>query len=113
MDINKLLKNNPVNTSRGAPMGDPGYINDGQPLTGLNCQKLGMVDYCYGPDGVYWGGPGPSGHMYVVFNGPNDEYKEACGLLKYVRAHSRNDAIDKFNSQYPGYSFAVGKSRTP
>lgn len=107
-NINQLLKANPVNCAYGAPMGDPGYIKVDQPLNGLCCQRVRMVDHTYGPDGTYWGGPGPTGHIYAVFNAGNDEWQPACGLLKYFRAHGRSDAIRQFLARHPGYSFIVG-----
>ena len=107
-DINQLLKSNPVNCSRGSPMGDGGYINEDQPMTGLCCQRVRMVDRAYGPDGTYWGSPGPTGHIYAVFNDGNDKWKPACGLLKYFRAHGRSDAIRQFLESHPGYSFKRG-----
>ena len=54
-NINKILRSNLKNMTRGAPMGDSGYINDDQPLTGLLCQRVNMVDGDYTPDGTYWG----------------------------------------------------------
>lgn len=106
MNINKLLRENRRNRSRGALMGDCGFISTDQPLTGLCCQRLEMIDGCYGPDATYWGaGSREHGWMYVIFNAGNDVWKPACGLLKYYRAQSRSDAIKQFNQEYPGYTF--------
>ena len=106
-DINQLLKVSPVNCLRGAPMGDPGYINDGQPMIGLCCRRVRFIDGDYGPDGTYWGAS-KTGHIYAVFNAGNDKWKPACGLLKYFRATSRTDAMRQFMVKYPGYSFIRG-----
>ena len=106
--INTLLANNRRNSAYGAPRGDRGYINEDQPLTGLRCERLRMVDGDYGPDGTYWGYSPSNGYMYVVFNGATPEFKTACGLLKYYRAKSRADAIAQFNDDSEGYTFARG-----
>ena len=107
-NINTLLNANRRNMSRGAPMGDRGYINEEQPLTGLLCQRVRMVDGDYGPDGTYWGNSPTNGQVYAVFNGPNAEFKPACGLLKYYRAHTRADAISQFSEEHEGYKFSRG-----
>lgn len=106
-NINQLLRANPASCSRGAPMGDSGFIKPDQPLTGLLCQRITLVDGDYGPDGTYWGYV-PREHMYAVFNGANAEYKPARGLLKFYRATSRHGAIAQFHAQYPEYNFARG-----
>ena len=102
--INTLLRASRVNCSRGAPMGDSGYINDDQPMHGLCCQRVRLIDGDYGPDGTYWG-YSHTGDIYAVFNGANDEWQPARGLLKLYRAKSRAEAVSKFLAQHPGYSF--------
>jgi hypothetical protein len=107
MTITSILRANRRNSAYGAPMGDSGYINYDQPESGLRCQRLDMVDGDYGPDGTYWGcGSYNSGHMYVIFNGANPEFKTACGLLKYYRAKNRDSAIALFLEDYPEFSFS-------
>lgn len=101
MNINQLLRATPRKCTYGAPMGHAGYINPDQPLTGLRCQRITLVDGDYGPDGTYWGYM-PRDHMYAVFDGP------ALTTLKFYRATSRNDAIAQFHDQYPEYNFVRG-----
>ena len=67
--INTILNRQRVNCSRGAPMGDCGFIHDEQPFTRMRCERLRMVDGDYGPDGTYWGYSPSHGRMYVIFNG--------------------------------------------
>lgn len=55
MNINRFLRQYPRNCSRGAPMGDSGYVNPDQPHNGLLCQRITLVNGDYGPDGTYWG----------------------------------------------------------
>ena len=107
-NINTLLRANRRNSARGAPMGDRGYINDCQQPDGLLCQRIYLVDGDYGPDGTYWGNSPKHGNIYAVFNGQNSEFKPACGLLKYYRAHSREEAIYQFNAEFPGFTFSRG-----
>lgn len=109
MNINTLLKQNPRSMARGAPMGDTGFINPDALRDTLCCQVLQIVDGAYGPDGTYWGCPSNEhGRMYVIFNATDDEYKMACGVLKYYRAKSRADAIAQFNDEWPGFAFKRG-----
>jgi len=87
-------------------MGDPGFIKPDAMRDGLRCQALRMEDGAYGPDGTYWGGPSREhGHMYVIFNATDEEYKMARGVLKYYRAKSRAEAISQFNDEWPGFTF--------
>lgn len=106
--INTILNRQRVNCSRGAPMGDCGFIHDEQPFTRMRCERLRMVDGDYGPDGTYWGYSPSHGRMYVIFNGENEKFEPAGGLLKYYRAKNRADAIAQFQAEYPGYKFTRG-----
>jgi hypothetical protein len=81
--INKWLKDNPVNCSRGAPMGAASVAVSDQPL---HLQELEMVDGAYDRSGTYWGAYSrEQGAMYCAFS----EDLETC---IYVRAHSRSHA---------------------
>lgn len=107
--INTVLAGSPRTSTRGAPMGDTGYAHSDNPERGMRCERLRMVDGDYGPDGTYWGcGSREHGHMYVCFNGANEEYKIGCGFLKYYRAKSRADAIAQCLVDYPEITFTRG-----
>ena len=104
--INTLLRQNPRNCAYGAPMGDHGYAHS---YDRMRCERLRMVDGDYGPDGTYWGsGSQQHGYMFVCFNGANEEYKMACGFLKYYRARSRSDAVAQCLDDYPEIKFTRG-----
>ena len=107
-DINAILRANPRNSAYGAPMGDSGFAHSDNPPNGILCQRVRMVDGDYSPDGTYWGCSPKHGQMYAVFNGANSEYKPACGLLKYYRAHSRAGAIAQFLADYPECKLSRG-----
>lgn len=106
--INSILRANPRNSASGAPMGDNGYISDDQPTSGLLCQRVNFMDGDYAPDGTYWGDSAKAGAIYAIFNNANSEFKPACGLLKYYRAHSRKYAIEQFKVDFPDYTFSRG-----
>lgn len=106
-DINAFLKAHKRNTSRGAPMGHPGYVKADCPTTGMRCQRLRMVDGAYATDGTYWGrGDSDVGYMYAIFNNKNEQYSMAEGVLMFYRAKTRKEAIHKFHESFPEYTFA-------
>jgi len=90
MNINKFLRDNPVNSSRGAPMGSRNVFEGGK----VYVQRLQMVDGDYGPDGTYWG----AGRLYV---GMSEE-----GTLIYVRAKNRAAALTAFREKFADIVFA-------
>ena len=62
MDINAKLKADPVNCSRGAPMGrrDWGLIEHKNRPMMMHLQRVSFVDGDYDLGGAYWGGGGES-----------------------------------------------------
>lgn len=97
--INTLLRQNRRNCAHGAPMGDHGYAHSDN---NMRCERLRMVDGCYGPDGTYWGsGSQQHGYMFVCFNNTQT-------FLKYYRAKSRSDAIAQCLDDYPEVKFTRG-----
>ena len=89
-------------------MGHIGWLHDDCPATGLRCQRLKMVDGSYSTDGTYWGAGNPKiGYMYAIFNGKNAEYEPAMGILQFVRAKTRKEAIEQWREEQPfQYEFA-------
>ena len=53
MNINSILRANPVSSARGAPMGASNTFDPEHPV--LHLQRVQMVDGDYSPDGTYWG----------------------------------------------------------
>lgn len=90
MNINTILKNDPVRCTYGAPMGARDQFG---PDSGrLYLQRVRMVDGCYGPDGTYWGAPTREhGAMWCGFN---------ASARIYVRARSRAEAIALILNDY-------------
>lgn len=107
-NINKILKADRRNCSRGAPLG-AADLREG-PLTNLRCQRVNMVDYDYGPDGTYWGASAKVGHTYCAFNDgrDGDPYAPAMGVRLYTRAFTYGEAKRKFKAKYPAIEFLRG-----
>lgn len=90
-DINSHLRANPVNSSRGAPMGARGKNDSEQ---SLYLQALDMVDGDYDRSGVYWGcRSAKHGGMYCAFS-------EDLETVIYVRARSRAEAKSLIEADY-------------
>ena len=100
LDINKILRANMRNTSRGAPMGAVDFIAYNVDLTPLHCQRVRLVDGDYGPDGTYWGASAQAGHVYCAFNA-GDEYTAAMDVRLYTRAHTAKQARENFRKDCP------------
>lgn len=99
-DINKLLRQDMRNMSRGAPMGDSDYIDeDWGGEKPLHVQRLRLVDGDYGVDGTYWGASEKAGHVYCAFN------TNAMRVRVYVRAFTRGQAMARLHAKYPGLTF--------
>jgi len=67
---------------------------------GLHLQRVRFVDYCYGPDGTYWGGPAD---MYCAFSSDG-----AQATRIYVRAKSRAAAKAAILADWPDVTFKRG-----
>lgn len=95
MNINKLLRNNPVSCKYGAPMGMHNeWADDDKPLY---LQRV----YLYGGyslDGTYWGNPN---NMYCAFS---PDFRTRI----FIRANSRRDAVAKLSAEYDGIKFKKG-----
>lgn len=87
-NINQILRDAPVNSNRGAPMGASSY-NDGTDK--LYLQRVYFVDGDYAPDGTYWGNNGVNA-LYCAFND---------NARIYVRAMNRKDAKTEVLKQFP------------
>lgn len=79
MNINSILRANPVPARHGAPMGAQNYFDPDYPV--LKLQRVQMVDGDYSPDGTYWGGGGLP--LWCAFNDT---------ARVYVRASDRTSA---------------------
>lgn len=111
--INQILRANPRNSARGAPMGASDYVSEryGGKLPALRCQCVFLVDGGYGPDGTYWGVSLREGHIYCAFNDGQDSADEcapAMGVRLYTRAFSYQHAQKKFRETYPEIEFVRG-----
>ena len=98
MDINKWLKEHPVDCSRGAPLGDSGQEGRKDYPYMFYLQRIKMIDHDYDLAGTYWGmGREPLfGYM-----GEDDE-----GLVRgFVRAMSRVSAKARITDEYPSARF--------
>ncbi len=105
-NINKILKNKPVHSQYGAPLGKSDRYNGeydweadkSQPThEPLYVQKIRFVDGDYAPDGTYWGG---GSSLYCAFNNDSEIY---------VRAESRSEAIECVLEEYPNAIFRGAK----
>lgn len=81
-----------VSSRFGAPMGR--HSDEIPAGVKVHLQRVPMVDGDYDPGGAYWGGPSPTtGAIYCAWSD--------SGLVRYFRAHSREDAKAKL----PGCKF--------
>ena len=83
-NINQTLRDSPVNSARGAPMGARNHLDD--PEQPLYVQLVRMVDGDYAPDGTYWGGGSRSTPLWCGFSA------DGANRL-YVRAATRDLAV--------------------
>lgn len=94
ININSILRADPRPCRYGAPMGSRNVCDSDGPL---HLQRVHFVDYCYGPDGTYWGGPSD---MYCAF--------DAAGAQEtriYVRAKTRTEARASVLDLFPNVTF--------
>ena len=103
--INKILLRDPVNCSRGAPLGQRDFVESTKRLL---LQRVRFVDYCYSPDGTYWGAPDD---LWCAFNPEDAEYAAGFGTRIFVRAPTREGAMTKILCEYPDLTFVRGGPR--
>lgn len=94
-DINAILRRNPVNGARGAPLGAASYADSHE-----RCylQRVRMIDGGYAADGTYWGGGRGTEPLWCAFT-------EDGETRLYVRARRRYDAVRELILRYPGLKF--------
>jgi hypothetical protein len=102
MDINKILRANMRNCSRGAPMGDSNFRDT---ESRLYLQAIRFVEGDYAPDATYWGGGFGSKRLYCAFNGEDADFAPAMGARIYVRAKNRAEAKREISEMYPDAKF--------
>jgi hypothetical protein len=90
-NINKILRDNPVNCTRGAPLGQCNTIGG---LNKLHIQKVN-IHSDYSPDGTYWGNSIIG--IYCAFNETDTRI--------YIRAKSRDEAKCFLRIQHDGITF--------
>jgi hypothetical protein len=93
-DINHMLRVNPKNSHRGAPMGR-GF---GSPQVGERChlQQVDLDSGGYDASGAYWGGRAVGQRLYCAFstlNAPSE-------WQQYVDARDRVEALTKVTDVY-------------
>ena len=93
MNINAILKNQPVSCRYGAPMGQRSGFDDAAPLY---LQKVRIDSQGYAPDGTYWGLGTP---LWCAFND---------GSRIWVRAWPRADAMIEVRDYAPRATFKRG-----
>jgi hypothetical protein len=117
VNINKILREDGRNCSRGAPMGDVDHVEylcangvDTKGMPPLRCQRVYLIDGDYGPDGTYWGASTRSGYVYCAFNDgrDGDSYAPAMGVRIYVRAFTYEQAKREVQAKYPQAVFVRG-----
>ena len=99
MNINKWLKDHPVDCRRGAPLGDRG--DRGPDNYKFHLQRIIFVGGDYDKAGTYWGG-GPGTEPLYGFMCYDDEDGVVRG---FVRAKNRADAEEEVKSEYPNARF--------
>ncbi len=88
VDINAILRDDPVNCRYGAPLGQANRL--GENLEPLYLQRVRFTDGDYAPDGTYWGAPAD---LWCAFS--------ADGATRlYVRAEDRQAAAASVHDEY-------------
>lgn len=99
IDVNKWLKDTPVSSKHGAPLGDAGDKGPMLDNYRFSLQKLKMVDGCYDLAGTYWG----QGAPLYGYMGYSEE--QGFGVRGFVRANSRAEAKQQVRDFYPKARF--------
>ena len=94
-NITNILRDLPINSRYGAPMGACDFIDDIDAT--LYLQRIKFVDGDYSADGTYWGGyPSPS--LRCAFSlGQNGNLANRM----FVRARTRNEAKAVIGANQP------------
>lgn len=104
LDINQILRKDPVPCKYGAPLGQRDTLETVD-KTPLYLQRVRWVSGDYSPDGTYWG-HGTESDMWVAFNGPLDpEYQPGFGTRIWVRARNRKEAAEEIREDHPDVKF--------
>lgn len=97
-NINKILRQNRRNTTRGCPMGDTNFHDD----AGALClQRVDVSPDGYAPDATYWGRPFDGTVLWCAFNRETAGFAPAMGTRIYVRATDRAHAAKCVHALYP------------
>lgn len=103
IDINRILRDEPRSSPRGAPMGHRSrHDTTGGPLY---LQRIRFVDGDYGADGTYWGGGPGNRNLWCAFNGHGVGILVAGPSRIYVRAPSRALAKEAVLEDFPAATF--------
>lgn len=86
VSMNRWLKANPCDMTRGAPMGKIDDVLD--PNEPVHVEKLEWEDGDYILDGTYFGRSDQAGDVYAIWQG---DHHNRCAA--YIRARSRNMAL--------------------
>lgn len=99
LDINKWLKEHPVDCSRGAPMGDRGDEGPRDDKYKFHLQKIDLRQG-YDPAGTYWGGNYVSDlYGYMGYS------EDGVQVRGFVRAAFRTHAKAQVRADYPNARF--------
>ena len=96
-DINSWLRSNPVNCSRGAPLGRRDYTTDiDSQERKLYLQRVRLDSQGYSKDGTYWGSDILGSRLYCLFS-------DDLEIQVWLRATSRKDAVAQLRKTYSKY----------
>lgn len=98
IDVNKWLRDHPVECAFGAPLGDRGDKGPMLDNYRFSLQKLKMVDSCYDLAGTYWGRGAP---LYGFMGYTDDGFM----VRGFTRANSRTEAKQQVRDFYPKARF--------
>lgn len=96
-DINSWLRSNPVNCSRGAPLGRRDCTtNIDSQLRKLYLQWVRLDSQGYSKDGTYWGSDVLGSRLYCLFS-------DDLEIQLWLRATSRKNAVSQLRARYGKY----------
>ena len=101
MNINKWLREHPVEGKWGAPKGDRGDRGPRDDNYKFHLQRIIFVDGDYDKAGTYWGGGRGTDPLYGYMG-----YDEDGRMVRgFVRAKNRAKAKEEVKSEYPNARF--------